>query len=202
MKPIDSYRVGGNGMIHFYSGKDHVLTSPLSSSATLSKIQELNSLDKGKQDPEQAMRDYWRPVVDATTAEPKSAAPSFSAPPIRPGARQAMDRALRSNEGQGTLSPPPQPMPPAAPPLPSMSPADRAQMNAALQGQTGSAPSPAERQQMLRMMQSMEGGPPPGMPPGPPMPPPAPGAMPMGGNPLDDAYRRAQLDTSSRFGRF
>src|SRR5258706_2561788 len=41
--PIDSYRVGGNGMVHFYSGNRPILSAHASSPAVGAKIRALDA---------------------------------------------------------------------------------------------------------------------------------------------------------------
>lgn len=213
--PIDSYRIGGDGMVHFYSGGSPVLSAHADSPAVTDKIRSIDAARGGAPpiaDPEKSLRDYWRPVVDATTSEGKAKGPSFSAPPIRPvagrlteaeyaklrpmlerpsvpnvGDRMAMQEIARGLPPPGAGAPPPGAMPPP--------------------GMGGGPPPGMPPPGMMRPPM----GPPPGMPPGamppgpPPMPPGGAGAMPMGAPPppmsaLDEAYRRQMMDTGSRFG--
>jgi len=172
--PIDSYRVGDDGLIHFYAGQDHVVSAPVDSHQARAKAAELGA---GKRDMRpvstaDAPSDYaagWRGVSLQDSMAPPQAptgpAYSFSAPPMRPVAPSPAQVSAAASAGalQGAARPPPEALLAAA-------------SRGALQG--GARPPPGPSMPM--------GAAPPVMPP-------------VNLNDLDEAYRRAQLDTGARF---
>lgn len=179
--PIDSYRIGGNGLVHFYAGNHPVVSAHVDSPAVSAKIRDIDAARGGAPPVADLDAAYRRSEHDTGPAH----GPPAPRPPMDLG---ALDAAYaRQQVDTGPRFPPPGP-PPG--PMPAMPPPGAMP--------TGAAMSPAERAMFEQRALQPTGG-------GPPMPPPGPpGAMPMGTAPpmsaLDEAYRRQMADTGSRFG--